>query len=69
MVSILTASVCTDIRIEFTMRASGDGKDDDAGDEEADACKKHLASGIFAASSRRQSRKASAIRVADCLCE
>ena len=30
---------------EFTVRASGDGKDDDAGDEEADACKKHLASG------------------------
>ena len=30
---------------EFTMRASGDGKDDDAGDEEADAGKKHLASG------------------------
>ena len=30
---------------EFTVRASGDGQDDDAGDEEADACKKHLASG------------------------
>ena len=30
---------------EFTVRASGDGKDDDAGDEEADACKKHFASG------------------------
>ena len=30
---------------EFTMRASGDGQDDDAGDEEADAGKKHLASG------------------------
>lgn len=27
---------------EFTMRASGDGKDDDAGDEEADACKSIL---------------------------